>query len=109
VAPCAVIVDGTKPCSEEVDVNSVFVVDACRTPIGKIKGALAEVRPDHLAADVIKALLARNAGVDPGGIDDVYWGAANQAGDGCAAGWAAGGDPGGDGEPAVRFGDGGGF
>jgi acetyl-CoA acyltransferase len=59
----------------------VFVVDACRTPIGKIKGALAEVRPDHLAADVIKALLARNAGVDPGGIDDVYWGAANQAGE----------------------------
>jgi acetyl-CoA acyltransferase len=59
----------------------VFVVDACRTPIGKIKGALAEVRPDHLAADVIKALLARNAGVDPAGIDDVYWGAANQAGE----------------------------
>jgi acetyl-CoA acyltransferase len=59
----------------------VFVVDACRTPIGKIKGALAEVRPDHLAADVIKALLARNAGLDPAVIDDVYWGAANQAGE----------------------------
>jgi acetyl-CoA acetyltransferase len=38
-------------------VSSVFVVDACRTPIGKIKGALAQVRPDHLAADVIKAPL----------------------------------------------------
>ena len=61
--------------------NSVFVVDACRTPIGKIKGALAEVRPDHLAADVISALLARNPAVDPAAIEDVYWGAANQAGE----------------------------
>jgi len=59
----------------------VFVVDACRTPIGKIKGALAEVRPDHLAADVIKALLDRNPGLDVAAIDDVYWGAANQAGE----------------------------
>ncbi len=59
----------------------VFVVDACRTPIGKIKGALAEVRPDHLAADVIKALLGRNPGLDVAAIDDVYWGAANQAGE----------------------------
>ncbi len=61
--------------------NSVFVVDACRTPVGKIKGALADVRPDHLAADVIKALLARNPALDPVGIEDVYWGAANQAGE----------------------------
>ncbi len=61
--------------------SSVFVVDACRTPIGKIKGALAEVRPDHLAADVIKALLERNPGLDVAAIDDVYWGAANQAGE----------------------------
>ena len=59
----------------------VFVVDACRTPVGKIKGALAEVRPDHLAADVIKALLERNPGLDVAAIDDVYWGAANQAGE----------------------------
>ena len=61
--------------------SPVFVVDACRTPIGKIKGALAAVRPDHLAADVIGALLARNPDVDPAAIDDVYWGAANQAGE----------------------------
>jgi acetyl-CoA acyltransferase len=61
--------------------NSVFVVDACRTPIGKIKGALAEVRPDHLAADVVKALVARNPALDVATIDDVYWGAANQAGE----------------------------
>jgi len=62
-------------------VSSVFVVDACRTPIGKVKGSLAEVRPDHLAAGILKALLARNPAVDPLVIDDVYWGAANQAGE----------------------------
>ena len=59
----------------------VFVVDACRTPIGKVKGALAEVRPDHLAADAITALVGRNPGLDVTAIDDVYWGAANQAGE----------------------------
>ena len=61
--------------------SSVFVVDACRTPIGKVKGALAEVRPDHLAADILKALIARNGNLDVNAIDDVYWGAANQAGE----------------------------
>src|SRR5580704_15082740 len=61
--------------------NAVFAVDACRTPVGKIKGALAGVRPDHLTADVIRALIARNAWLDPARIDDVYWGAANQAGE----------------------------
>jgi acetyl-CoA acyltransferase len=62
-------------------VSSVFVVDACRTPIGKVKGALAEVRPDHLAADILKALIARNSRLDVNTVDDVYWGAANQAGE----------------------------
>jgi acetyl-CoA acetyltransferase family protein len=61
--------------------SAVFAVDACRTPIGKIKGALAGVRPDHLTADVITALMARNSWLDPQSIDDVYWGAANQAGE----------------------------
>ena len=61
--------------------SAVFAVDACRTPIGKIKGALAGVRPDHLTADVISALLARNSWLDPQSVDDVYWGAANQAGE----------------------------
>ncbi len=61
--------------------SAVFAVDACRTPIGKIKGALAGVRPDHLSADVLAALLARNSWLDPASIDDVYWGAANQAGE----------------------------
>src|SRR6204780_2970361 len=61
--------------------SAVFAVDACRTPIGKIKGALAGVRPDHLSGDVIAALMARNPWLDPESIDDVYWGAANQAGE----------------------------
>jgi acetyl-CoA acyltransferase len=61
--------------------SAVFAVDACRTPVGKIKGALAGVRPDHLAAEVVRALAARNPWLDPARIDDVYWGAANQAGE----------------------------
>ena len=61
--------------------SPVFVVDACRTPIGKVKGALSEVRPDHLAADILKALVARTPELDVAQIDDVYWGAANQAGE----------------------------
>ncbi|MBO0787279.1 MAG: acetyl-CoA C-acyltransferase [Actinobacteria bacterium] len=61
--------------------TAVFAVDACRTPVGRIKGSLAGVRPDHLAADVIRALVARNQWLDPARVDDVYWGAANQAGE----------------------------
>src|SRR5215472_1542183 len=61
--------------------TAVYAVDACRTPVGKIKGMLSTIRPDHLSADVIAALLARNPWLDPARIDDVYWGAANQAGD----------------------------
>jgi len=78
---CAAIVDDTEQCAEEADVNDVFVVDACRTPIGKIKGVLADMRPDHLAADVITALVGRSPWLDVTAIDDVYWGAANQAGE----------------------------
>ncbi len=61
--------------------SAVYAVDACRTPIGKVKGVLAQVRPDHLTADVLEALLRRNPWLDPAAIDDVYWGAANQAGE----------------------------
>ncbi|HEY2552934.1 MAG TPA: acetyl-CoA C-acyltransferase [Streptosporangiaceae bacterium] len=61
--------------------TAVFAVDACRTPVGKIKGALAGVRPDHLTAEVIRALVARSGWLDPAAVDDVYWGAANQAGE----------------------------
>src|SRR5207249_10670399 len=65
----------------EVHMTAVFAIDACRRPVGKIKGALASVRPDHLTADVISALLARNPWLDTAWIDDVYWGAANRAGE----------------------------
>jgi acetyl-CoA acyltransferase len=61
--------------------TAVYAVDACRTPVGKIKGMLSTIRPDHLSADVISALLARNPWLDPARIDDVYWGAASQAGE----------------------------
>jgi acetyl-CoA acyltransferase len=67
--------------STEADMTAVYAVDACRTPIGRVKGALAAVRPDHLTAEIIRALLARNPWLDPARIDDVYWGAANQAGE----------------------------
>jgi acetyl-CoA acyltransferase len=61
--------------------SAVFAVDACRTPIGRIKGALSGVRPDHLAAGIVAALVSRNPWLDPAAVDDVYWGAANQAGE----------------------------
>src|SRR5213592_4900311 len=56
------------------------VLSAVRTPIGRYGGALAGVRPDDLAAVVIRAAVER-AGVEPGGIEDVYLGCANQAGE----------------------------
>ena len=48
--------------------TAVFAIDACRTPVGKIKGSLASARPDHLTADVIGALLSRNPWLDPARI-----------------------------------------
>ena len=56
------------------------VVDGLRTPFGRYGGALREVRPDDMAAHVIRALLDRT-GVDPAAVDDVILGAANQAGE----------------------------
>ncbi len=56
------------------------IVDAVRTPVGRYGGALREVRPDDLAALVIQALVRRNH-LDPGIIDDVIFGCANQAGE----------------------------
>src|SRR6266404_3793297 len=60
--------------------RDVFVVDAVRTPIGRHGGALAEVRPDDLAALVIREVV-RRTGVDPAAVDDVLMGCANQAGE----------------------------
>jgi 3-oxoadipyl-CoA thiolase len=56
------------------------VVDGLRTPFGRYAGALAGVRPDDLAAHVVRTIVERN-GVDPASIDDVILGAANQAGE----------------------------
>jgi 3-oxoadipyl-CoA thiolase len=62
-------------------VSEAYLCDGVRTPIGKFGGALASVRPDDLAAHVIRLLRERNPGVDWEAIDDVYLGCANQAGE----------------------------
>lgn len=61
--------------------SAAFLCDAMRTPIGRYAGSLASVRADDLAALPIRALLARNAGMDPSAIDEVMLGCANQAGE----------------------------
>lgn len=60
--------------------KEVVIVDACRTPIGRYGGSLKDVRPDDLAAIVIKAIIERNK-LDPASIEDVLMGCANQAGE----------------------------
>jgi 3-oxoadipyl-CoA thiolase len=61
-------------------VPDAVIIDAVRTPMGAYRGALSRVRPDDMAAHVVRAAVER-AGVDPAAIDDVYMGAANQAGE----------------------------
>jgi 3-oxoadipyl-CoA thiolase len=61
--------------------REVVIVDALRTPIGKYKGALKDVRPDDLGALVIKALVERNAGMPVEEIEEVVLGNANGAGE----------------------------
>ncbi len=61
--------------------HEAMIIDAVRTPIGRYGGALKDIRPDDLAALVIKALLERNPQVLPASVEDVYFGAANQAGE----------------------------
>ncbi|MCV0402792.1 MAG: thiolase family protein [Chloroflexi bacterium] len=56
------------------------IVDGLRTPFGRYGGALKDVRPDDMAAHVIRCLVERT-GVDPASVDDVILGAANQAGE----------------------------
>ena len=60
--------------------HEVVIVSAVRTPIGSIRGALSSVRPDDLAAIVIKEAVSR-AGIDPLEIEEVIFGCANQAGE----------------------------
>ncbi|NJM82251.1 MAG: 3-oxoadipyl-CoA thiolase [Tabrizicola sp.] len=61
--------------------TDVFICDYIRTPIGRYGGALASVRSDDLGAVPLRALMARNAGVDWAAVDDVIFGCANQAGE----------------------------
>jgi acetyl-CoA C-acetyltransferase len=61
--------------------SAAYIVDIVRTPVGKFGGSLSTVRPDDLAAHVIKEILNRNPGLDPSAIEDVILGAANQAGE----------------------------
>ncbi|MGW5456146.1 3-oxoadipyl-CoA thiolase [Nocardia sp. NPDC003979] len=60
---------------------TAYLVDGVRTPFGRYGGALAEVRPDDLAAHVISALVQRFPAVDWAAVDDVVFGCANQAGE----------------------------
>jgi 3-oxoadipyl-CoA thiolase len=60
--------------------GDALIIDALRTPMGRFGGALAPVRPDDMAAHVIRALVERNR-VPGDEVDDVLWGAANQAGE----------------------------
>jgi 3-oxoadipyl-CoA thiolase len=59
---------------------NAYLIDAVRTPMGSYRGALSGVRPDDLAAHVVRAVVERS-GVDPAEITDVYLGAANQSGE----------------------------
>ncbi len=59
----------------------VYICDYIRTPIGRFGGALSSVRADDLGAVPLRALMARNAGVDWEAVDDVIFGCANQAGE----------------------------
>ena len=61
--------------------EDVYILDAVRTPIGRLGGALAGLRPDDLAATAVKAVVDRLPGLDPGAIEEIYFGDANQAGE----------------------------
>ena len=61
--------------------STAYIIDIVRTPVGKFTGALSSVRPDDMAAFILKELMARNPQIDPGLIEDVVLGAANQAGE----------------------------
>ncbi|QSY50579.1 MULTISPECIES: thiolase family protein [Streptomyces] len=62
-------------------IRDVYIVDAVRTPVGKYGGALSRVRPDDLAAHVVRALVDRSPELDPARVDDVVLGNANGAGE----------------------------
>jgi len=61
--------------------SDAYICDYIRTPIGRFGGSLSAVRADDLGAIPLKALMARNAGIDWEAVDDVIYGCANQAGE----------------------------
>ena len=61
--------------------TDAFVLDAVRTPFGRYGGALAEVRPDDLAAHVLRTLVERSPDLDPAAVEDILFGDANGAGE----------------------------
>lgn len=61
--------------------RQAYIIDGIRTPVGNFTGTLSTIRPDDMAALVIRRLMERNASVDPAVIDDVILGCANQAGE----------------------------
>jgi len=61
--------------------QTAYICDAIRTPVGKYGGSLASVRADDLAALVIKTILSRNKNINPNEIDQVIFGCSNQAGE----------------------------
>src|SRR6266403_2252526 len=61
--------------------ETAYICDAIRTPFGRYGGTLASIRTDDLAAIPLRALAARNAGVDWNAVDDVVYGCANQSGE----------------------------
>src|SRR4051794_26336135 len=66
--------------STSLQPRDAVIVGYVRTPIGRRAGALAKLRPDSMAGQAIKALVERT-GIDPGAVDDVIMGCANQAGE----------------------------
>jgi 3-oxoadipyl-CoA thiolase len=62
-------------------INTAYIVDIARTPVGKFGGTLSSIRPDDLAAHIIKSLLERQPNFDKSLLEDVIFGAANQAGE----------------------------
>ena len=60
--------------------TDIFLCDGIRTPVGRYGGSLAAVRPDDLAALVIRQIIERS-GIDPATVEDVYFGSSNQAGE----------------------------
>lgn len=61
--------------------KTAYIVDITRTPVGKFGGTLSTVRPDDLAAHVLKSLVSRNPNIDFSNLEDIFFGAANQSGE----------------------------